>query len=393
VLIVSTEFPPGPGGIGTHAFELARNLAERDWKVSVLAAQDYASPDEVSAFNAGQTFVVHSWRRLPIGSLRGVWRLAALLSRMRRDKPQVVVASGSRAVLLTAVACRGSRAPWLAVGHGTEFGRSTGWFAAALRRSFDQATAVVCVSEYTRGLMQECGVRPREEAVIPNGADPNRFRLLPAQAVRDARIDLGLPEGRLLVSVGHVTERKGQDVVVRALPRILEDAPDVRYLVVGLPTLAEELRRLARSLGVEDRLRILGRVDDERLVAILNAADVFVATSRRTGAGDVEGFGIAVVEAALCGKPAIVSADSGLAEAIREGVTGVGVPPDDPGATASAVLGLLQNETRRRSMGESARARALSEQTWASRIDEYDRLLRRISGGGLPVRISSRAAV
>src|SRR4030095_12648321 len=107
--------------------------------------------------------------------------------------------------------------------HGTEFGRSTGWFAAALRRSFGQATAVVCVSEYTRGLMQEGGLRPREEAVIPNGADPNRFRLLPAQAVRDARRDLGLPEGRLLVSVGHVTERTGEEVVVRAVARVVED--------------------------------------------------------------------------------------------------------------------------------------------------------------------------
>src|SRR5262249_19753286 len=144
---------------------------------------------------------------------------------------------------------------------------------------------------------------------------------------------------------------------------------------------------------VEDRVRILGRVDEDRLVAILNTADLFVLTSRRTEAGDVEGYGIAVVEAALCGKPAIVSGDSGLEEAIRDGVTGVRVPAEDPDATASAVTSLLENEARRRSMGESARARAIADQTWASRVEEYDAFLRRVAGAREQAAVSTRVVV
>src|SRR5262249_5202438 len=153
-----------------------------------------------------------------------------------------------------------------------------------------------------------------------NGADPVRFRILAEPAIRQARRELGVPPGPLLVTVGHVTKRKGQDVVVRALSRIVEAVPDVHYLVAGLPTLGPELLRLAAELGVAERVHLLGRVDETRLPAVLNAADLFVLTSRRTESGDVEGFGIAVVEAALCGKPAVVSADSGLAEAVRDGV-------------------------------------------------------------------------
>lgn len=393
ILIVATEFPPGPGGIGTHAYELSRHLADRGWKVSVLASQDYVGEAEASAFTAGLPFSFHRWRRPRLGPLGPLSRYWVLRSRLRSDRPDVVVASGGRAVLLSAIACRGTRTPWVAIAHGTEFGKRTGWMASALRRSIGGAVAVVCVSEYTRMLMRECGVRPKEETVIPNGADPVRFRIVPAATIRETRRELGVPDGRLLITVGHVTKRKGQDVVVRALPRILEAAPDVHYLVAGLPTLGPELMRLAAELGVAKRVHLLGRVDDTRLPAVLNAADLFVLTSRRTETGDVEGFGIAVVEAALCGKPAVVAADSGLAEAVRDGVTGVCVPPDDPAATASAIGELLESDARRRGMGESARTRALTEQTWASRCEEYDLLLRRIAGSAERAPASAQAAV
>jgi phosphatidylinositol alpha-1,6-mannosyltransferase len=381
ILIVATEFPPGPGGVGTHAYELARHLAQRGWKVSVLASQDYVPPAEADAFNADQPFRIHRWTRPPLGPLGALWRLAALRRRIRRDKPSLVVASGGRAVALTAMANRDARTGWVAIGHGSEFGRTRGATPALLRWSFSKAAAVICVSEYTRGLMQQCGVRARRVAVIANGADPQRFRVLAPEAAQDARKALGLPEGRLLVSVGHVTERKGQDIVVRAMPRILESAPDVHYVAVGLPTLGARIRKLSQSLGVDGHVWLPGRIDGRLVPALLNAADVFILTSRHTGAGDVEGFGIAVVEAALCGLPAIVSSGSGLSEAVRKGETGLVVPPEDPEETAAAAVALLGNESLRKGMGHRARTRALAEQTWAARIEKYDALLRTLSEG------------
>lgn len=379
VLIVATEFPPGPGGIGTHAYELARHLSRRGWAVSVLASQDYASRAETEAFNAAQPFRVASWIRPRLGPLRGLGRVAALRALLRKDVPDVVVASGSRAVLAAAATCRASGAPLVAVGHGTEFG-ARGVRRIALRHAFRRAAAVVLVSEYTRRLFLEFDRRAADPQVIPNGADPERFRVLPQEEVARRRSELGIPEGRWLVTVGNVTPRKGQEVVVRALPAIVRLVPDARYVAIGLPTDGERVARVAAECGVADRVHLTGRLAPELVTAALNACELFVLVSRRTAAGDVEGYGIAVVEAALCGRPSLVSRGSGLEEAIVDGETGISVPSDDPAATAAAAAALLGDDGRRRRMGERARERALAEQTWDRRVERYDALLDSVIG-------------
>jgi phosphatidyl-myo-inositol dimannoside synthase len=169
---------------------------------------------------------------------------------------------------------------------------------------------------------------------------------------------------------------------VRALPAILERVPDARYVLAGLPTRGEEIRALAAGLGLSERVHVVGRLEPQKLVRLLNLADVFVMTSRRTADGDFEGYGIAAIEAALCGCPAVVAADSGLAEAIEDGQTGLCVPPDDPAATAHAIVAILEDGARRRAMGQAARRRAEGEQTWARRMVKYDELLREVAFGG-----------
>jgi phosphatidylinositol alpha-1,6-mannosyltransferase len=290
-----------------------------------------------------------------------------------------VVASGGRAVLACAHACSSRGTPWLAVGHGTEFG-ARGLKRRGFRTAFRRASAVVAVSEFTRRLFREFVGEDRDARVIPNGADPERFRVLPAGEAARRLAPLGIPPGRLLLTVGNVTPRKGQDVVVRALPEILRMVPDARYVVAGLPTEGERLVRLARECGVADRVHLTGRLDPQTLTAALNAAELFLLTSRRTADGDVEGYGIAVVEAALCGKPSVVSRGFGLEEAIVDGETGVAVPADDPHATAAAAAALLADPTRLRRMGERARERALAEQTWDCRVDRYASVVESIAG-------------
>ena len=392
-VIVSSEFPPGPGGIGTHAFELARGLHALGWSVSVATSQDYASPDEVGAFNRAQAFAVHPFRPMSLAPLEAVFRGFQVGSLIRREKPDVLIASGSRSVMLAAALPSGSHVPSIAIGHGSEFGLRGSWQSVAIRAAFERASAVVCVSDFTRRQMTAAGIHARRVRVIPNGADPARFRKLPRTEAEALRNELGLANARIVVTVGNLTERKGQDIVVRALPAVLERFPDTHYVMAGLPTRGEELRQLAQELGVADRVHILGRVGDDRLIRLLNAADVFVMTSRTTAGGDFEGYGIAAVEAALCGCPAVVSLESGLAEAVSAGRTGLCVAPDDPAETARAIGMLLEDEDRRRSMGEAARARAQNEQTWAGRIRAYDSLARELAGVGPDVVASLSKAL
>ena len=382
LLLFPSEFPPGPGGIGSHAYQVALHLCKMGWAVTVLSPQEYAQLDEVRAFNDSQPFqVVPLVGTSPLRPLTALNRFSMLYSWVKNWQPDVMLASGARPVWLAALLARLCPLKWMAVGHGLEFGTSSFWCRQLSRRAYSAADGVICVSHYTRGRMLEMGVAPKLEVVIPNGADEESFQLLEPDKIIDFRRRLGLEQNPLLLTVGHVSERKGQDIVIRALPLVLKSAPEAHYLMAGLPTLREPLANLARSLGVEDRVHFLGRLDPETLVRAYNACDVYIMTSRHSRSGDFEGYGIAVVEAAFCGKPAVVSAGSGLEEAVKADETGLVVPQEDPEATAGAIVRLLNGETLRRQLGEKARERALGEQTWTNRIAEYDRILHRIARG------------
>ncbi len=378
LLVVSSEFPPGPGGIGTHAFSVVRGLASLGWEATVLTCQDYATEDEVGRFNAGQSFRVERLESFPTAAGQAIRRFVTATRVLRKVEPDVVIATGLRAVWLCGLLASIWKGPWIAIGHGKEFGvRGIEW--TITRRAYGRSNAVVCVSRYTWGAMCGAGIAPRAGRVIPNGGDASAFMLLPEAETAVFRSSLGLQGARILLTVGHVSERKGQDIVIRALAR-LQDAGVVHYLMAGLPTKEREFGALAHELGVGDRVHFLGHVDAARLVRLMNACDLFVMTSRHDASGDFEGYGIAVVEAALCGRPAVVAGNSGLAEAIEDGRTGTAVPENDVDATAAAIQNLLVDSVKRQAMGAAARERALSEQTWDQRIFEYDRLLREVVG-------------
>lgn len=384
LLLVSSEFPPGPGGIGSHAYQVVHRLWKMGWEVTVLSPQEYVGPKEIKTFNESQPFEVVRLGSSVLPPLTALRRFSVLYAWVKNWQPHVVLASGERPVWLTALLARLYPIRWATIGHGLEFGNTRAWCRLVSRWAFSSADGVICVSNYTRGRMLEMGVTPRSQVVIPNGADESFFQPLTQEQVSAFRRQLGLEQNPLLLTVGHVTERKGQDVVIRALPRVLQSAPEAHYLMAGLPALQEPLTELARSLGVEDRIHFLGRVDADTLAAAYNACDVYIMTSRHSKSGDFEGYGIAVVEAAFCGKPSIVSAGSGLEEAISAGKTGLVVPEDDPRATADAIIELFENPDLRQQFGRQARERALGEQTWASRKVQYDRVLKAIANGLVP---------
>ena len=371
-LLLSSEFPPGPGGIGQHAFQLARHLTRLGWELCVLAPQPYVSDVDRVEFNRQQPFSVITLPDREAGSSWFVKRLRIIQEAVRAHRPLLLIATGYRALLTTAAFAAVFRLPWVAVGHGTEFLGRSSLNRRLTRRALESAAAVIAVSDYTAGLIRDAA-RPRRLVVIPNAADGERFR--PGLDTSALRERWGLGDGPVILTVGHVSERKAQDVVIRALPRILARHPDATYVMAGLPTLQTTYEALADELGVAGRVRFAGLVADDDLPTAYNLADVFVLVSRRTADGDVEGYGIVVQEAALCGAPAVVSRDCGLTEAIREGETGLSVPPDDPEATATAVLALLDDGDRRREMGRRAREWATAA-TWSERIGEYDQVLR-----------------
>jgi phosphatidylinositol alpha-1,6-mannosyltransferase len=379
VLILSSEFPPGPGGLGTHAYHLALNLKRLGWEVLVMTPQDYATDEEIAKHNQSVPFEIIRLRSASDPLSKAVSRCLLVSKRIRHWRPDAVIASGNRVVWMASYLAAYHRVLLLAVGHGAEFGIKKRWEQYLTRRSFNAADAVVCVSNYTWKQMLSAGIKPRCGQVVPNGADANQFTVLSSAEIDDFRRGLGFEKARLLLTVGNVTDRKGQSIVIRALPHVLSKVPNTHYLIAGLPTKEAELRRLAGELNVAEHVHFFGRVSSDVLVKLLNCCDLFVMTSRHSEDGDFEGYGIAVLEAALCGKPAVVSFNSGLAEAVVNGETGLCVPEGDHRATAQAILQLIENKSELEKLGEVARQRARQAQTWEHRIRDYDLLLRRLS--------------
>lgn len=377
-LILTSEFPPGPGGLGTHAWQLARHLHKSGWDITVAASQDYASADEIKDFNHAQSFPIISIESHRIPQMRFIKRWRIVSNWLNQNKPDAIIASGSRSVWMTAVLADRYRLPWVAIGHGSELSFRTPARKLITRWAFQKANGVICVSEFTRDQMHKSGIHVDKTCVIPNGADPDLFQILPAKEVESFRARLGFTDAKLILTVGNVTERKGQDVVIRALPQVIKEIPNAHYMIVGLPTKKKELENLAAELGVSKQVHFYERVNNDDLIRFFNSCDVFVMTSRMTSEGDFEGYGIAVVESALCGKPSVVSGNSGLSEAVIDGETSFVVPENDPTATSKAIVQILKNDEFRQRMGEKARHYAVTQQTWTKRIAHYDEFLREI---------------
>ena len=375
LLILSSEFPPGPGGIGTHAYQIAKGLNSGGWQVSVVAPQDYVLEEELSHFNKGQPFQIHSLAKHRFKFIQIIIRIWAIWQVISKFKPHMVIATGSRAAYISGVLLSLKKIPWVLIGHGSEFGAQKGWHALLMRLSGNRASAVICVSEYTLHTLRTMGITKPSTYVIHNGADHTLFYPLPEVEIQAFREKESVNNKFILLTVGNVSDRKGQEVVIRALPIIKNAFPNVIYWMAGLPQKQAELERLASDLGVADYIRFWGRVSQETLLKLYNACDLFLMTSRRLVDGDFEGFGIAVIEAALCGKSAVVSDESGLAEAVQDGITGCLVPQNDPQATADAVLDLAQDPEWYEKLSGAAYQHALLHQTWEKVGTRYEKVL------------------
>jgi teichuronic acid biosynthesis glycosyltransferase TuaC len=169
----------------------------------------------------------------------------------------------------------------------------------AIRR----AQRVIAVAENLAARAQQGGVPEDRLQMIPNGIDSERFRIVDRTA---ARRQLGLPEdGRLLVTIGHISPRKGFHRVIRSLPQVLASCPDLRFAIVGGRAAEEDnsaqLRSLARDLGLAARVLFAGAQPPDRVALWLGAADVFVLAS------DFEGCPNVVLEAMACGRPVVAT--------------------------------------------------------------------------------------
>ncbi|GAB2836830.1 glycosyltransferase family 4 protein [Streptomyces daliensis] len=363
-LIVTNDFPPRPGGIQAFLHSMALRLDPSQVVVYASTWKRGREGAEATArFDAEQPFTVVRDRTTMLLPTPRVTRRAVALLREHDCRSVWFGAAAPLGLMAPALRSAGARR-LVATTHGHEAGWAQLPVARGLLRRIGEGTdTVTYLGEYTRSriaraLTPEAAARM---AQLPPGVDEKTFH--PGSGGDAVRERLGLTERPVVVCVSRLVRRKGQDTLVRALPRVLEEVPDAVLLIVGGGPYRADLEKLAAETGVADSVRFTGPVPWEELPAHYGAGDVFAMPCRtRRGGLDVEGLGIVYLEASATGLP-VVSGDSGGApDAVLDGETGYVVRGGEPGEAAERIVTLLQDPVLRARMGE--RGRAWVEERW-----------------------------
>jgi len=218
-----------------------------------------------------------------------------------------------------------------------------------MRRHFHAAHAVITVSNYNKEYLQAItGVDAGKIAIVRACSDLERFLDLER---RD--------DGRTLVSIGRLVEKKGLCYAIEAFAQVLPEYPGLRYRIIGGGPLQEELRDLAVSLGVADSVQFTGAVDQNRVTHELRGATMEVLPCVRASNGDLDGAPLTLQEAMVAGVPVVASTAASIPELIRHGRDGLLAEPRNAHALAEAISEQLANPVRAARMALSARTRVL----------------------------------
>lgn len=382
ILLFTNDFPPTVGGVQIVAYQLSRHFALAGVGVTVLARDEPGAAE----FDARQAFRImrfagdfHAtpWRTLGqrLGALR------ALEKAVRDGQPDCILCIHWDPCAYLARALRvlaRPTCPYYVIAHGMEIVQQRGSLPkrrlkGALRRfALAGARRVVAVSACTRERVLGLGIPPVRVVVIPDAVEWHADPAPEAQSAPGA-------DAPVLLSIARLVSRKGQDMVLRALPALLAHYPGLVYHVVGSGPERERLERLAGELGVAGHIVFHGTLVGPAKEQMLAQCDVFVLPCRETPT-DFEPFGIVYLEAMQHARPVVAGRSGGVPEVVRDGETGILVDPNDPAAIAAGVRRVLDDPAEARRLGQNGRQAVHDRFRWDVVAREYLTVL----AGGSP---------
>ena len=360
IVIVTSEFPPQPGGIGNHAFNLALHLSKNDFRVQVIADQRSKNGTEEAVFDQELPFNVVRIKRFSFRFKMYMHRIIATYKSLKQASH--VIATGKFSLWNVAFITIFNKCNTLAIVHGSE----VNFKSFGLKKSIDFALkrfdTIIAVSNYTKNLISHL---KRNVVVIPNGIDLTNWQT-------NSIPKITLKGNPVLTTVGRVSTRKGQLNVIKQLPELVKQFPEVHYHCVGIPTEADIFIEEAKKLRVQDYITFQGSVDNQMLKQILNKTDIFVMLSSESKTGDVEGFGIAILEANALGVPAIGAKGCGIEDAIKPNASGILIDLDNTNQFKKSIETILQTKATYQS-GSVAWAK---QHDWSRIIKRYIAVLK-----------------
>jgi phosphatidylinositol alpha-1,6-mannosyltransferase len=352
ILFITRKYPPSVGGMEKLSYEMTQAVG------SIL-------PTRVLAWRGPRwgwpVFVL-------LAFFRGLWACLTLPVRFIHVSDPVIAPMGLLLSRLT-----GRR--WGLTAHGLDILYPNRLYQATVIPCLRHADAVIAISQAAQDACLSKGIAPDRCSVIPVGLnipsqEPDPY--LARERLRIAR-GLELADHPVLLTVGRLVPRKGVAwFLSNVLPRLTEANPDVLYLIAGDGPARPAIRQCIREGRLQDRVALLSHVDDDTLADLYAVSTVFVMPNVPVE-GDMEGFGIVVLEAASRGLPVVASRLEGIADAVSDRENGLLLPPLDADAWVSAISGLLSDKAARAAMGARGREIAQSRYSWDQLAREYIR--------------------
>ncbi len=248
------------------------------------------------------------------------------------------------------------------------------WAIGYIGRNVDHLTYL---GDFTRTQISRALSQKSISAMVKIAPGIDTVHFAPSSAAPQLRQSLGLAEKKVIVSVGRLVHRKGQDFLIAALPAILQRHPDTHLLMVGEGPYRKKLEKLTSDLALQGAITFIGRIQYADLPSYISTGDLFVMPSRSRLAGlEVEGLGIVYLEASACGLPVIAGKSGGAPDAVVEGVTGVTVDGRDSADISRAAISMLDDLDQARAMGARGREWVISNWGWETWAKEFRKLLK-----------------
>ncbi|MGH2979058.1 MAG: glycosyltransferase family 4 protein [Solirubrobacterales bacterium] len=361
---MSWEYPPLiEGGLARHVRKLAENLVCHDVDVHVLTRGREESPPEELAEGVWLHRVLEPKRPAELSEF------IAWVEHMNTDMLAAGVELGDRFEFdivhghdwLVSIAgdhlAKRFDAPFAVTIHATEYGRHQGWVDKHPQSHIhgiehwmaNRAEQVIACSAYMRDHIADIyAIEEERIAVIPNGIDPTDLQPGDEGEMRRLRERFAAPHQKLVLLVGRLVYEKGFQVALEALPKVIEELGDVRFLVAGAGTHEEQLRAQATELGLDAHGAFMGWIGDDVLHTLYRIADLTVVPSI------YEPFGLVALEAMASGCPCLVADTGGLREVVPHEEVGLRFRARDPESLASVAVRILaDDELGRRLVAEA----------------------------------------
>ena len=249
-------------------------------------------------------------------------------------------------------------------------------FNFAIKRIGKNVDHLTYLGEFTRQAISKALSRKSatEMVKIAPGIDTAHF--IPQPDAMQKRKELGLQDKKIIISVGRLVHRKGQDNLIQAMPAVLKKIPNAHLLLVGEGPYRKHLEKLVTKSSLEQNVTFAGRIMYDRLPSYLSAADLFAMPSRSRFFGlEVEGLGIVYLEASACGIPVVAGNSGGAPDAVLEGVTGLCVDGTNIEQITAAIVEICSDAERASHMGAAGRNWIVEQWRWDFWSEKFNALL------------------